>query len=142
MLLSIPYLRPRASNYLFPSRQSLTDWGISSPNFLIKSTRLIKSPTDPLAAFSRTTPIKSTIFLAVSSSMQGTIVVGSASLFYSKSPLRPCWRISLLVKHIVETNNIAKMLRILVINRLYINLKMPHKNWRMLYIYLFNLIIL
>jgi len=45
---------------------------------------------DPFAAFSRTVPIKSTIFLAVASSMQGTIVVGSGSLFCSKSPLRPC----------------------------------------------------
>jgi hypothetical protein len=29
--------------------------------------------------------------------MHGTIVVGSGSLFCSKSPFNPCWRISLLV---------------------------------------------
>ena len=121
VLLSMPYLSPRASNSLLPSRQSLTDCGIVSPNFLIKSTRLIKSVTDPLAAFSRTVPMKPTIFLAVSSSMHGTIVVGSGSLFYSKSPFNPCWRISLLVKHIVDTNKMAKIANILDINnRLYI----------------------
>jgi hypothetical protein len=94
---SIPYLSPRALNSAFPSKQSLTDWGISSPNFFIKSIKLIRSLTDPLAAFSRTTPMKSTIFFAVASSMHGTIVVGSGSLFCSNKPFKACWRISLLV---------------------------------------------
>jgi hypothetical protein len=98
VVLVIPYFKPRASNYLLPSRQSLTDWGISSPNFLIKSTREIKSLIDPLAAFSRRTPMKSTIFLAVASSMHGTMVVGSGSLFCSNNPFNPCCKISLLVK--------------------------------------------
>lgn len=133
VLLSIPYLSPRASNYLLPSRQSLTDCGMVSPNFLIKSTRLIKSLTEPLAAFSRTVPINWTIFLAVPSSMHGTIVVGSGSLFYSKSPFNPCWRISLLVKHIVETNKMAKIVNILDINnRLYILLMSNYLNIRTL----------
>jgi len=90
-----PYLYPRVSNSLFPERQSLTDWGIWSPKALIKLTRLKRSETDPLAAFSRISPIKITILWAVTSSMQETIVVGSGSLFYSKSPLSDAWRISL-----------------------------------------------
>jgi len=49
--------------------------------------RLKRSETDPLAAFSRISPMKTTILWAVASSMQGTMVVGSGSLFYSKSPL-------------------------------------------------------
>ncbi len=87
---------------------------------MIKSIKLIRSLIDPLAAFSRTTPMKSTIFFAVASSMHGTIVVGSGSLFYSNKPFKVCWRISLLVKQVVETNKIVKIAKILFIDNIMI----------------------
>ena len=56
---------------------------------------MIKSEIDPLAAFSKTSPIKTTVLWAVASSKHGTIVVGSLSLFCSKRPFKACWRIYL-----------------------------------------------
>ena len=52
---------------------------------------------EPPAAFLRTSPMNTTIFPAVTSSMHGTIVVGSGSLFYSNKPFKVCWRIYLLL---------------------------------------------
>jgi len=75
----------------------------------------MRSLTEPLAAFAKAEPIKSTIFLAVASSMHGIIVVGWGSLFDSNAPFNPCWRIYLLVKQDADTNNIAKIVKILFI---------------------------
>jgi hypothetical protein len=47
--------------------------------------------------------------------MHGIIVVGSGSLFDSNAPFNPCWRIYLLVKQDADTNNIAKIVKILFI---------------------------
>ena len=58
---------------------------------------------EPPEAFLRTSPMKTTIFPAVASSMHGTIVVGSGSLFYSNKPFKVCWRIYLFVSSGSET---------------------------------------
>jgi hypothetical protein len=58
---------------------------------------------EPPAAFLRTSPMNTTIFPAVTSSMHGTIVVGSGSLFYSNKPFKVCWRIYLFVSSGSET---------------------------------------
>ena len=57
----IPYLTPSAVNSAFSSRQSLTACGIESPNCWIKSFKASKSLNDPLAALSKTVPIKTTV---------------------------------------------------------------------------------
>lgn len=118
----MPYLSPRASNSAFPSRQSLTDCGILSPNFSMRSFKPIKSLIDPLAAFSRIYPAKTTILWAVSSSIHGTIVFGSGSLFCSNSPFKVCWMISLSVNEKAEIVSMANN-KIYFIRRLIINIK-------------------
>ena len=112
---SIPYFNPSDLNYKFPSKQSLTVWGIWSPNFWISSFNEIKSAMEPFAALARTSLMKMTSLWAVESSMQGTIVFGSESLFYSKRPLRACWRISLSVMDCeAMTRNVTKNILIIV----------------------------
>lgn len=86
----IPYLAPKAVNSVLLLKQVLTDSGIESPNFSIRSLRESKSLIEPLAAFSRTVPMKATVVLAVASSKHGTTVVVSGSLFSSKSPFKSC----------------------------------------------------
>lgn len=91
----IPYLVPKAVNSALPFKQSLTDFGIESPNFFTKSFKLMRSEIDPFAALWRSSPTNWTVRWAVSSSKHGTTVVGSANLFCSNKPFRACCRISL-----------------------------------------------
>ena len=129
----MPYLEPRSESYWLPARQSLSDGGSWSVKFLSSLIYLMISDCEPLASFCKDFPIKSTIVLALSSSMQGMMVVGSGSQFYWKSPYNARSRISWSVREgrsgTLEMEKLAnnrRMRNLLIkfINRLYI---VPHK---------------
>jgi hypothetical protein len=73
----------------------------------------------PLVKFYNNEPISATILAAESSSKQSTTVVGSVILFYSNTPFKHSWIISLSVKQTVETTNKTNTVALLNINLLY-----------------------
>jgi len=60
------------------------------PKSSTKSFRDRRSEIDPLEALCKSSPMNTTTLCAVESSKQGTMVVGSGSLFYSNRPFNPC----------------------------------------------------
>lgn len=112
------YFAARAHSSELELRQSITDWGKEEAKSLNILMREMRSVGDPFAALSRTCPAKTTSLWAVSSSRQGTIVVGSESLFCSHRPLIPVWMISLSVRALAIVTSTKRRARTFLICRL------------------------